>query len=911
MSADDDHDFFASFFGSSSGGGGGGSSGGGSSGPQSVTLDAPSGEASEGIPFQLTGTILPAGYYSFEYTIEHNYGAFNYDPQTGAFSVYVLIPDDGPSPGNGTPWDIETITMNVYAVGQQSPAASDDVDVTVNNMAPTFIHPEYGGQLLIDIYDYPLGGPYAVVNGNIHDYGSQDQHIVTIDWGDGSPLEIFPLQGSIAGTHRYAPDGGDYTITVTVEDDDTGIAVYSELFDMYLLDLDVDSNNDGVINEYDDLIEEFEPGNVLIINNDDDNDNQISDMDEAGPVENENDLVPMVIQWSPAYRPYDPVFNYVGWYVTLTLDPEPSWDPYNEEYISVARLYTSLDKSGYISFEPMSDPFSIPALTWSADQAFSTTLYVEARSLGVFRFKLELREPGWGALDQDLVVFTAVEPGIDVYKMMLNVPNGILNEEIEETVGAYLPVNNDYDKYLSKNYVGATPDKDRPGPVGEDDHPEDDLLPIVANHIAAGGHYTLTIPAHVKVWQDFERTQPVDGATQIPANGNAGVRTLFVEGLSKSTGLIRADYAIGARTIVDADRIRVTTFEWAGPLNVPDYSIYTYEAVGGAAGPGESKWLTAYGGSLVGSFDHQGSGLDEGDVFWGEGATIGYAVYQAQSNYIWQLNVNLVKVVIETPTNAFTTGTIVDGGTGVKDGTMLKIVKNPDGTFAFAWAATVTLIGPSATNERKGVEWIEVGFVQNVVGLNLAGFYAGDAGAGIPDRHRHSSLNDDTPILDVTPGSYPYYSRLDEAFFRGEIIIPPPFGEPDPPGNTKTIVSRDAPQQAVPLTWDLGASVEADDQVLDHMWVEIDFLLDVAAATVDEQMPTSYDVKKIITRRATTSWTYNGNGDVGQTAPYTWNPDETSGVWFAGGWTLVSDGSRPNTTGSTANWLGRQQEWLE
>jgi hypothetical protein len=37
--------------------------------------------------------------------------------------------------------------------------------VTVNNVAPLFIEPDYG-TVLINVYDYPLGGPYVNVLAN-------------------------------------------------------------------------------------------------------------------------------------------------------------------------------------------------------------------------------------------------------------------------------------------------------------------------------------------------------------------------------------------------------------------------------------------------------------------------------------------------------------------------------------------------------------------------------------------------------------------------------------------------------------------------------------------------------------------------------------------------------------------------
>ena len=54
------------------------------------------------------------------------------------------------------------------------------------------------------------------------DVGTLDTHTVSIDWGDGSPIEMGASSDrTFDATHTYA-DNGDYTIAVTVNDDDGG-----------------------------------------------------------------------------------------------------------------------------------------------------------------------------------------------------------------------------------------------------------------------------------------------------------------------------------------------------------------------------------------------------------------------------------------------------------------------------------------------------------------------------------------------------------------------------------------------------------------------------------------------------------------------------------------------------------------
>ncbi len=71
-------------------------------------------------------------------------------------------------------------------------------------------------------------------------------------------------------------------------------------FTVLLVDLDTDSDNDGIIGVTDDPIENQFPGRYLWPNADDDNDNDIPDMNESGPIANENDLAKIQLSVLPA-----------------------------------------------------------------------------------------------------------------------------------------------------------------------------------------------------------------------------------------------------------------------------------------------------------------------------------------------------------------------------------------------------------------------------------------------------------------------------------------------------------------------------------------------------------------------------------------------------------------------------------
>ena len=277
---------------------------------------------------------------------------------------------------------------------------------------------------------------------------------------------------------------------------------------------------------------------------------------------------------------------------------------------------------------------------------------------------------------------------LDAEKVEHNSANGDLDESKEETLGAFVPFNNDDDDY------DGTPDVTELDPstnLPVEIDGETDLMPIVLHSIQPvelGGQYTLAIPANVRIWQTSDRTGLVDGTTQINAAVNT---TLYVEGISPGSGQIQINWTNGTNSKVNADRIKVTVFTWTGPLNVPGYALYTYTA-SGAAGDGLSKWLdTPVGGSWQG-ITYSDTEPDKIDILWGAGgAAVGKAVYQASPDDIWDFEVNVVKIEIAAPAigNAFEAGFPNDGGTSP---TQKKLVRSgSDVRPGLTWQADVTL----------------------------------------------------------------------------------------------------------------------------------------------------------------------------------------------------------------------------
>jgi hypothetical protein len=105
--------------------------------------------------------------------------------------------------------------VTVTATDDDGGSGGDSSTVEVANVAPT---------VTIDSIQTGVnGGENATLNASFSDPGSDDTHTATIDWGDGTTESVGVDQSTdtLSAIHTYA-DGGSYTVTVTVEDDDGG-----------------------------------------------------------------------------------------------------------------------------------------------------------------------------------------------------------------------------------------------------------------------------------------------------------------------------------------------------------------------------------------------------------------------------------------------------------------------------------------------------------------------------------------------------------------------------------------------------------------------------------------------------------------------------------------------------------------
>jgi hypothetical protein len=326
-----------------------------------------------------------------------------------------------------------------------------------------------------------------------------------------------------------------------------------------------------------------------------------------------------------------------------------------------------------------------------------------------------------------------------------NAASGELPENQEESVGAFLPVNNDDDDYDAAN----TADMLQTGAIAG----ESDLLPVTLTAVpgSAPGKYKLLIPSHLKVWENSDRTGQITASTELTP-GAAG-KTVYVEGVSAGSGLLKVDWIVNGATYAAIDQVRVTAFTWTGPLNVPGHSIYRYTASGALAG---SKWINPIvGGTLV-----TPPAAAAGDIRWNGGPIVGKASYQVNDDYVWDLEVNVVQVALGT------TNSLTYNNPPSQNGATTQIVSNVPGP-AMEAELDVEINGPVVGGSVRGVKFIEAGLTQTLIVTKWHADYNAlpkAAGGGALGRRRTSNMEGQAYLDGITAApstTVPWYDSND------------------------------------------------------------------------------------------------------------------------------------------------------
>ncbi|MBC7782288.1 MAG: hypothetical protein H7144_00495 [Burkholderiales bacterium] len=281
-------------------------------------------------------------------------------------------------------------------------------------------------------------------------------------------------------------------------------------------------------------------------------------------------------------------------------------------------------------------------------------------------------------------------------KINHNASSGELPENQEESVGAFLPVNNDDDDYDTANSA----DMLQTGAIAG----ESDLLPVTLTAVPGGapGMYKLSIPGHLKVWENSDRTGAITASTELTP-GAAG-KTVYVEGVSAGSGLLKVNWIVNGATYTGVDQVKITAFTWTGPLNVPGHSIYRYTASGALPG---SEWINpAVGGTIV-----TPPAAAAADIRWDGGPIVGKASYQVNGDYVWDLEVNVVQIEISATNNtASYPGSSRQNAAG---GALLVSNAVGGGQGMTASFRVARVKGPTVGSSDRGVKFMEMGQVHH------------------------------------------------------------------------------------------------------------------------------------------------------------------------------------------------------
>jgi len=134
-----------------------------------------------------------------------------------------VVPDSVGDPMSFTPNDNGVYTFSFTVTDNHGAHGSDEVVITVNNVAPVVSAPYISLQ---PNSEFILPVVHAIgFEGKFSDAGTADTHTAVWDWGDSttSPGAVDESGGSgtMADSHTYALPG-DYMVTLTVTDDDSG-----------------------------------------------------------------------------------------------------------------------------------------------------------------------------------------------------------------------------------------------------------------------------------------------------------------------------------------------------------------------------------------------------------------------------------------------------------------------------------------------------------------------------------------------------------------------------------------------------------------------------------------------------------------------------------------------------------------
>lgn len=476
-----------------------------------------------------------------------------------------------------------------------------------------------------------------------------------------------------------------------------------------------------------------------------------------------------------------------------------------------------------------------------------------------------------------------ITPGLDALTVRGSTLGYALDETREETVGAFVPINDDDDDYDSANeadwkQAGST--ARYPGSWNSGvwyGGTDTDLLPIV---LRGGGvstppnsAYVLTIPDHVKVWANPDRTSLVGvggsaATVYVPSGGDT---KLYVEGITQKADYLTLSFSHGGTTVV-ADKILITVFEWGGPLNVPGYSRHRYTAFGAPQG---SQWIAPTSGRIM---SRPTGDVNDVEILWESGPAVGLCNYYINKDYMWSREVNVVKFEIDFggPTNQVVTRPML---TRQHPYALNRIVSSlpPANSPAMEGRLTVTaVVGPTIAGQGRVADKFRCGWIQSGRFTQARATYSDGQ---VPDVVKVCSVQGADWFVDVSGAavalaSTPWYNQSNQGSHTAFRMIPR--GGWSSSGAVQ-FTTEDSPSGEVPNLVQNGVKY-----VVTNAWI-YDFELDFAVQTLDAS--STYTVL------ARAWWRWDGTGRFDHVA--SWASTGTRTTSRQNAFAPVSSGAQP------------------
>jgi len=476
-----------------------------------------------------------------------------------------------------------------------------------------------------------------------------------------------------------------------------------------------------------------------------------------------------------------------------------------------------------------------------------------------------------------------ITPGLDALTVRGSTLGYALDETREETVGAFVPINDDDDDYDSANeadwkQAGST--ARYPGSWNSGvwyGGTDTDLLPIV---LRGGGvstppnsAYVLTIPDHVKVWANPDRTSLVGvggsaATVYVPSGGDT---KLYVEGITQKADYLTLSFSHGGTTVV-ADKILITVFEWGGPLNVPGYSRHRYTAFGAPQG---SQWIAPTSGRIM---SRPTGDVNDVEILWESGPAVGLCNYYINKDYMWSREVNVVKFEIDFvgAANAVTTR---PNETGQHPTNQLVIVSNMNNEAMNVSLALSEVKGPLVNGVRRVAQKFQVGWIQSGTFVRTKARYAipnqgVDQSCSVQDGDWHVDALGYRGLTYEQDSTLPWYNSFNGG---GHISLKAvPRGGWGPPSAPVVLTMSDSPSGEAPR-FVIGLL-----PLVSNAWI-FDLELTLAVQTTDA--PAQYTVL------AKVGWKWDGSGHFDK--KYNWTSQGTKTSAQSGLFLPVTTGEQP------------------